>query len=62
MNLNLTEKEFESLHSKYQTNDPEKFFNYKAFIANINRTAHNSVNVISDADADVTETRTKTFT
>jgi Ca2+-binding EF-hand superfamily protein len=37
MNLNLTENEFESLHEKYQTNDPEKFFNYKAFIANINK-------------------------
>lgn len=37
MNLNLTENEFESLHSKYQTSDPEKFFNYKAFVANINK-------------------------
>lgn len=37
MNLTLTENEFEALANKYQTNDPEKFFNYKAFNANINK-------------------------
>lgn len=37
LGLILTDNEYESLANKYQTNDPEKFFNYKAFVANINK-------------------------
>jgi len=37
MNFNLTEDEFEALADKYQTNDPERFFNYPAFCDSINR-------------------------
>ena len=37
MNFNLTDDEFEYLCNKYQTNDPERFFNYRAFNANINK-------------------------
>jgi Ca2+-binding EF-hand superfamily protein len=37
MGLTLTDDEFEALAAKYQTNDPEKFFNYKAFVASINK-------------------------
>lgn len=37
MGLTLTDVEFEALATKYQTNDPEKFFNYKAFVASINK-------------------------
>ena len=37
MNFKLTNEEYEALALKYETNDPEKFFNYSAFCANINR-------------------------
>lgn len=37
LSLNLTDNEFEGLALKYQTNDPEKFVNYKAFVASINK-------------------------
>ena len=37
LNLTLTDDEFEALGRKYETNDPEKFFNYKAFVASINK-------------------------
>jgi len=37
MNFKLTEDEFEALAYKYQTDDPEKFFNYVAFCDNINK-------------------------
>jgi Ca2+-binding EF-hand superfamily protein len=33
----LTNEEYEALGCKYETNDPEKFFNYVAFCANINK-------------------------
>ena len=37
MNFTLTDDEFEFLATKYQTNDPERFFKYTAFVANINK-------------------------
>lgn len=37
MGLQLTDNEFEALGLKYETNDPEKFFNYKGFVASINK-------------------------
>jgi len=37
LNFNLTDDEFESLAEKYQTNDPERFFRYTDFVANINK-------------------------
>ena len=37
LNFNLTDDEFESLAEKYSTNDPERFFRYTDFVANINR-------------------------
>ena len=37
MNFTLTDDEFEFLACKYQTNDPERFFKYTAFVANINK-------------------------
>lgn len=37
MNFNFNEDEFESLAAKYATDDPEVFFNYAAFCANINK-------------------------
>ena len=37
MNFVLTDDEFEYLCNKYQTNDPERFFNYRSFNANINK-------------------------
>ena len=33
----MTDDEFESLANKYQTNDPERFFKYSDFVANINK-------------------------
>ena len=37
MNFKLTNEEHEALGRKYETNDPEKFFNYVSFCASINR-------------------------
>lgn len=37
LGLILTDNEYETLATKYQTNDPERFFNYKAFVASINK-------------------------
>jgi len=37
MGLTLTDDEFEALGNKYETTDPERFFNYKAFVASINK-------------------------
>jgi Ca2+-binding EF-hand superfamily protein len=36
LNFTLTEDEFEALANKYMTNDPERFFRYTDFVANIN--------------------------
>ena len=36
-NFNLTNEEYQALSHKYETNDPEKFFNYVAFCSNINK-------------------------
>lgn len=37
LNFNLTDDEFESLADKYSTTDPERFFRYVDFVANINK-------------------------
>ena len=37
LNYNLTDDEFEALCNKYSTNDPERFFRYTDFVANINK-------------------------
>ena len=37
MNFSLSDEEFEFLATKYQTTDPERFFQYTAFVANINK-------------------------
>jgi len=37
LGLTLTDNEFEAIAVKYQTDDPEKFVNYKAFVASINK-------------------------
>lgn len=37
LNFNFTKEEYESLAAKYETSDPEKFFNYVAFSASINK-------------------------
>jgi Ca2+-binding EF-hand superfamily protein len=37
LNFKFTHEEYEALASKYETNDPEKFFNYVAFCASINK-------------------------
>lgn len=37
MGFHLTEDEFQAVADKYVTNDPERFFNYSAFVANINK-------------------------
>ena len=37
LNFKLTNDEHEALGRKYETNDPEKFFNYVAFCASINK-------------------------
>jgi len=37
MGFTLTEDEFQAVADKYVTNDPERFFNYSAFVANINK-------------------------
>jgi hypothetical protein len=37
LNFKLTNEEYDSLATKYETNDPEKFFNYVAFSASINK-------------------------
>ena len=37
LNFKLTNEEHEALGRKYETNDPEKFFNYVSFCASINR-------------------------
>lgn len=36
MNFNLTNDEFKALAKKYETEDPERFFRYADFVANIN--------------------------
>jgi len=36
MNFTMTENEFDHLALKYETSDPEKFFNYAAFTHNMN--------------------------
>lgn len=36
MNFTMTDNEFNHLAAKYETADPEKFFNYAAFTANMN--------------------------
>jgi len=36
MNFTMTDNEFNFLAAKYETNDPEKFFNYAAFTDNMN--------------------------
>ena len=37
LNFNFTQEEYDALAAKYETNDPEKFFNYVAFSASINK-------------------------
>ena len=37
MNFNLTNDEFKALAKKYETADPERFFRYVDFVANINK-------------------------
>jgi Ca2+-binding EF-hand superfamily protein len=37
LNFNFTQDEYNSLGKKYETNDPEKFFNYVAFVESINK-------------------------
>jgi Ca2+-binding EF-hand superfamily protein len=37
MNFTLTNDEFKALAKKYETADPERFFRYTDFCANINR-------------------------
>jgi len=37
LNFNFTQDEYNSLAKKYETNDPERFFNYVAFVASINK-------------------------
>ncbi len=37
LNYNLTDDEFEAIANKYSTNDPERFFKYTEFVANINK-------------------------
>jgi Ca2+-binding EF-hand superfamily protein len=37
LNFNLTKDEYIALSEKYETNDPEKFFNYVDFVASINK-------------------------
>ena len=37
MNFTLTNDEFKALAKKYETADPERFFRYADFVANMNR-------------------------
>jgi hypothetical protein len=37
LNFKLTTQELEALSLRYETNDPEKFLNYVAFCASINK-------------------------
>ena len=37
LNFNFTQEEYNNLAAKYETNDPERFFNYVAFVASINK-------------------------
>ena len=37
LNFNFTQDEYDALAKKYETNDAEKFFNYVAFVASINK-------------------------
>lgn len=37
LNFNFTKDEYNQLASKYETNDPERFFNYVAFCESINK-------------------------
>lgn len=37
LNFNFTLEEYNAISSKYETNDPEKFFNYVAFCQSINK-------------------------
>jgi len=37
LNFNFTREEYDSLAARYETNDPERFFNYVAFVASINK-------------------------
>lgn len=37
LNFNFTSEEYDSIAKKYETNDPERFFNYVAFCENINK-------------------------
>jgi len=36
LNFTLTNDEFKAIAKKYETSDPERFFSYKDFVANIN--------------------------
>ena len=36
LNFNLTREEFNTLASRYKTDDPEYYINYKSFCASIN--------------------------
>ena len=37
MNFTLSDEEFEFLANKYQTTDPERFFQYSAFVASMDK-------------------------
>jgi hypothetical protein len=37
LNFNFTQDEYDALAKKYETADPEAFFNYVAFVASINK-------------------------
>lgn len=37
LNFNFTQEEYNNLAAKYETNDPERFFNYVNFVASINK-------------------------
>jgi hypothetical protein len=36
LNFNFTKEEYDALAARYETNDPERFFNYAAFCRHIN--------------------------
>jgi len=37
LNFNFTQEEYNNLAAKYETNNPERFFNYVNFVASINK-------------------------
>ena len=37
LNFNFTNEEYDTITNRYETSDPEKFFNYNAFCESINK-------------------------